>query len=176
EPASRDCSDEASWKDTNFVGCSSSEFIKLDDEIEAITGGFQSNITAQQVLSKLANATQPVTNNTKRPTEIFGGDLGIAVDILVSLANFNTKQGNVSTEEDVENFAEVASNLLESTNRITWQELEKVGQGRSQSLVKAMDDYGLGVAATLTGSTNSRVVQTKNLVMRIDRANQDSPV
>ena len=52
----------------------------------------------------------------------------------------------------------------------------QVGQGRSQSLVKAMDDYGLGVATTFTGSTNTRVVQTKNLVMRIDRANQDSPV
>ena len=95
-------------------------------KIEAITGGFQSNTTAQQVLSQLANITQPVENNTQRPAEIFGGDLVIAVDILVTLADFNTRQGNVSTDEDVENFAQVSSNLLEPTNRITWQELDQV--------------------------------------------------
>ena len=50
----------------------------------------------------------------------------IAVDILVTLADFNTLEGNVSTEEDVENFAQVSSNLLEPTNRITWQELDQV--------------------------------------------------
>ena len=95
-------------------------------KIDAITGGFQSNTTAQQVLSQLANITQPVENNTQRPPEIFGGDLVIAVDILVTLADFNSQQGNVSTEEDVENFAQVSSNLLEPTNRITWQELDQV--------------------------------------------------
>ena len=65
-------------------------------------------------------------NNTQRPSEIFGGDLVIAVEILVTLADFNTKEGNLSTEEDVVNFAEVSSNLLEPTNRITWQELDQV--------------------------------------------------
>ena len=50
----------------------------------------------------------------------------IAVDVLVTLADYNSKQGNVSTKEDTENFAQVASNLLESTNRISWLELEKV--------------------------------------------------
>ena len=72
------------------------------------------------------NLTQPVENNTQRSPEIFGGDLVIAVDILVTLADFNAQQGNVSTEEDVENFAQVSSNLLEPTNRIIWQELDQV--------------------------------------------------
>ena len=97
-------------------------------QIEAITEGFESNTTARQVLSQLVNATKPVPeNDTKRPPEIFGGDLVIAVDVLVTLAGYNSKQGNVSTEEDTENFAQVASNLLESTNRVSWLELEKVG-------------------------------------------------
>ena len=95
-------------------------------KIGAVTEGFQSNTTAQQVLSQLVNLTKPVVNNTQRAPEIFGGDLVIAVDILVTLADFNTLEGNVSTEEDVENFAQVSSNLLEPTNRITWQELDQV--------------------------------------------------
>ena len=50
-------------------------------------------------------------------------------------------------------------------------------QGQSRRLVKAIDNYGLGVAATYNnGSTASKVVQTKNLVMRIDRALEGSPV
>ena len=46
----------------------------------------------------------------------------------------------------------------------------QLGQGQSRRLVKAIDNYGLGVAVTFNGSTVSQVVQTKNLVMRIDRA------
>ena len=47
----------------------------------------------------------------------------------------------------------------------------KVGQGRI--LVKAMDEYGMGVAATFNESTQSKVVKTKNLMMRVDRVGQD---
>ena len=50
----------------------------------------------------------------------------IAVNVLVKVADYNAKQGNVSNEEDVKNFVQVASNLLEPVNRVTWQELEKV--------------------------------------------------
>lgn len=52
----------------------------------------------------------------------------------------------------------------------------QLGQDQSRRLVKAIDNYGLGVAATYNGSTDSKVVQTKNLVMRIDRAHDSSPV
>lgn len=50
----------------------------------------------------------------------------IAVNVLVKVADYNAKQGNVSNEEDVKNFVQVASNLLEPVNRVTWQELENV--------------------------------------------------
>ena len=57
---------------------------------------------------------------------MFGGDLSIAIKILVKIADYSADQGNVNTEKDVENFAQVASNLLDFTNHITWWELEKV--------------------------------------------------
>ena len=50
----------------------------------------------------------------------------------------------------------------------------QAGQGRSQILVKAMDDYGLGVAATFNKSTKWKAVETANLKLRIDRVRQDS--
>lgn len=43
-------------------------------------------------------------------------------------------------------------------------------------MVKAMDAYGLAVAATLNGSTKPVVAQTQNLLMRIDRVKMDSQV
>ena len=49
-------------------------------------------------------------------------------------------------------------------------------QDRSRILMKAIDDYGLGVAATFTGSTKSTTIQTKNLLVAIKRVDQDSPV
>ena len=51
----------------------------------------------------------------------------------------------------------------------------QAGKDRSRSLVKAMDRYGLAVAATLHGSTKLIVARTKNLLMRIDHVKKDSP-
>ena len=95
-------------------------------QIEAVTEGFQTNFTAKQILSELLNVTLPNVNSTQKSPEIFGGDLVIAVNVLVKVADYNAEQGNVSNEEDVKNFVQVASNLLEPVNRLTWQELENV--------------------------------------------------
>ena len=92
----------------------------------AILGGSQSDLKAQQVLSLLRNATQPIKNDTIRPRQIYGGDLVIAVDILVQIAKYNDYQGNVSSTEDFRNYAQVASNLLDPVNSRTWEELNKV--------------------------------------------------
>lgn len=46
--------------------------------------------------------------------------------ILVSLAEWNVAQGNVSSDEDFDNYAQVASNLLQSTNSETWRKLGQV--------------------------------------------------
>ena len=94
--------------------------------MEAIVGGFRSDLSAQQVLSQLANVSQPTKNDSARPSQIYGGDLVIAMDILVKVAEYNAIHGNVSSTEDFENLAKVASNLLESTNSKTWTALEKV--------------------------------------------------
>ena len=73
------------------------------------------------------DATQLITNDTKRPSEIYGGDLLISVNILVALAKYNNaSQGNISSEEDVSNLATAVSNLLDPGNAITWQNLEQV--------------------------------------------------
>ncbi|CAH3016664.1 unnamed protein product, partial [Porites evermanni] len=169
--AFRNCSQGAAWKDTNFLGCSSPEFLRLADATEAIIGGFKTDLTAQQVLSLLANFSRPVSDNFRRPNEIYGGDLVIAVNILLRLADYNSNQGSVSSAEDVNNYVQVASNLLDSVNSKTWQDLEREGRGRSQTLLKALDVYGLGVAATRNGSM---IVAKNNLLLRIDRVKQDS--
>ncbi|XP_068678794.1 uncharacterized protein [Montipora foliosa] len=174
---SRECSNDAKWKDPSFLGCSSFGYILLQDQIEAATDGFQSNTSAGEVLAQLANVTNPITKIVKRPREIYGGDLLIAVDILVLLAGYNNaSQGNISSKEHVKDLAQVVSNLLEPENAVTWLGLEQEGQGRGRSLVNAVDDYGLGVAATLTESTKSRTVATKNLKLTIKRITPESVV
>ncbi|XP_068679872.1 adhesion G protein-coupled receptor L4-like isoform X2 [Montipora foliosa] len=175
--ASRECSNDAKWKDTSFLGCSSFGFISLKDQIEAATNVFQSNTSVGEALAQLVNQTNPITKNVTRPTEIYGGDLLIAVDILVLLAEYNNaSQGSISSEEHVKDFSQVVSNLLEPENAVTWLGLEQEGQGRGRALVNAVDDYGLGVAATLNESTKTRTVATKNLKLTIKRITPESPV
>ena len=48
------------------------------------------------------------------------------MNVLVKVADYNAEQGNVSEEKAVKSFVQVASNLLEPINRVTWQELENV--------------------------------------------------
>ncbi|XP_073253880.1 adhesion G protein-coupled receptor B1-like [Porites lutea] len=170
--ATRTCAGKGIWASANFTGCSSVEFNKLADVMDTISGGFQSDLTAQEVLSKLSNATQPTQVPLGSP-RVYGGDLVIAVNILVKISEYDREK--VSSRDDFDNFAHVASNLLETTNSKTWKELEEAGKDRSKILVKAMDDYGLAVAATLNGSTKPVVAQTQNLLMRIDRVKMDSP-
>ena len=97
-------------------------------QTEAITEGFETDFTAKQVLSQLANISEPVSDDSSRPNEIYGRDLSISVDILARLADYNSNQGNVSSTKDVKNYAQVASNLLDLTNSKTWQNLERVSQ------------------------------------------------
>ncbi|XP_074635576.1 uncharacterized protein LOC141893971 isoform X3 [Acropora palmata] len=171
----RECSRDATWKRASFTGCSSPTFFGLEDELEATIGGYQSNTSIGEVLSRLLSATQPVTNDTTRPSEIYGGDLLITVKILVALAAYNNvSQGNISSQEDVNNLVTVVSNLLDPGNSITWQNLEQEGRGRSRILIKTVDSYGLGVAATLNRTTKSRKVETKNLLMEITRVTRKS--
>ncbi|XP_068752097.1 uncharacterized protein [Montipora capricornis] len=175
--ASRECSVDATWKNPSFIGCYSFDFSRLQEELEAIIGGYQSDTSVGEFLSRLVIATQPITNDTTRPSEIYSGDLLIAVNILVTLAEYNNaSQGNISSEEDVHNLATVVSNLLDPGNAITWQNLEQEGKGRSRTLIKAVDSYGLGVAAALNKTTKSRTAATKNLLMTIKRITPDRQV
>ena len=52
------------------------------------------------------------------------------------------------------------------------------GKGRGLTLVNAVDNYGLGVAATLNEATKNRTVATKNLQLTIKRitGTPESPV
>ena len=78
-------------------------------------------------MAQLVNQTNPITKNVTRPTEIYGGDLLIAVDILVLLVEYNkASQGRISSEEHVKDFSQVVSNLLEPENAVTWLGLEQV--------------------------------------------------
>ena len=78
-------------------------------------------------MAQLVNQTNPITKNVTRPTEIYGGDLLIAVDILVLLAEYNNaSQGSISSEEHLKDFSQVVSNLLEPENAVTWLGLEQV--------------------------------------------------
>ena len=79
------------------------------------------------VLSRFVNLTQPITNDTTRPSEIYGGDLLRSVNMLVTLAEYNSaNQGRISSEGNDLKVATAVSNLLDTGNAITWQNLEEV--------------------------------------------------
>lgn len=108
-------------------------------KMKAIVAGLETNLTAQDVLWELSIATQSIQNNPSRPLQIYGGDLVIAVDILVEIS-IDSK--NVTSRDDFKNFAHVASNLLETTNSRTWKELKKV------SMTKTWHFHLTGFSAT----------------------------
>ena len=92
--------------------------------MNAIANG-SSNLTVHKVLAQLKNATKLIINSPERPSQIYGGDLIAAVEILAQIAEYS-KHRNVSSKEDFQIFAHVASNLLEPVNSRTWMTLDKV--------------------------------------------------
>lgn len=69
--------------------------------MKAIVAGLETNLTAQDVLWELSIATdQSIQNNPSRPLQIYGGDLVIAVDILVEIS-IDSK--NVTSRDDFKN-------------------------------------------------------------------------
>ena len=92
--------------------------------MNAIANG-SSNLTVHKVLAQLKNATKPIINSPERPSQIYGGDLIAAVEILAQTVEYS-KHRNVSSKEDFQIFAHVASNLLEPVNSRTWMTLDKV--------------------------------------------------
>lgn len=91
--------------------------------MKAISEDFYSDLTGHEVLSKLSNATHSTQVPLGSP-RVYGGDLVIAVDILVKISEYDREK--VSSRDDFDNFAHVASNLLETANSKTWKELEEV--------------------------------------------------
>lgn len=92
--------------------------------MKAITSG-SSKFTVPQVLAQLKNVTKPIINSPERPSQIYGGDLIATVKILAQIAEYS-KHRNVSSKDDFQNFAHVASNLLQPVNSRTWMALDKV--------------------------------------------------
>ena len=92
--------------------------------MDAIAGGFESDLNAQDVLSELSSATQSIQNDSVGSHQIYEGDLVIAMDILTKISQYDTEK--VSSGDAFENFAQVASNLLDTANINTWKELKKV--------------------------------------------------
>ena len=101
----------------------------LYSQLKKITFPLLAPSNTREFLSRLVRATEPITNDTTRPSEIYGGDLLRSVNMLVTLAEFTSgivKKGYISSEEEVHNLATVVSNLLDPGNAITWQNLEQV--------------------------------------------------
>ena len=94
--------------------------------MHAIMDGLHPDLNVGQVLLKLFNFTQPRNNSSSRPAQIYGGDLIIAMNILSQTAEYNARFGNVSSKENLQNYVQVASNLMEPVNRGTWVDLDRV--------------------------------------------------
>ena len=97
-------------------------------QAEALSEDFQANLNGQDVLKKLVNITTPLKNDSGRPGEIYGRDLEISVNVLANLAKHNSGKGNgsLNNPSHQENFVRSASNLLETTNRKSWLQLDEV--------------------------------------------------
>ena len=105
-------------------------------QADALVGDFQPNLDGDQVLLKLVNITALTANDSRRPDEIYGGDLEISVNILSKLMEYNAGRGNgsLNNQTDSQNFIRAASNLLEKANSESWILLDEVDPGNFYSM------------------------------------------
>ncbi|KXJ29080.1 uncharacterized protein LOC110252281 [Exaiptasia diaphana] len=164
---------EPKWDDPNFGNCTSVEFKKLLLQAEAI-------VSPDYTPTYNASGLLGVLKNTTKKEGLVGGDLDVSVKILTILTNSSqvSNKTTITSDKDQQNFLEICSNILESTNTKRWiqydAQLQKGTKYLWNRLISTVDSYGLQLTNQIAGS--KKVITTRNVVMRLDKVGQQDEV
>ncbi|XP_057197376.1 adhesion G protein-coupled receptor B3 isoform X3 [Triplophysa rosa] len=152
----------AYWEQPSYARCITNEYRYLQQSVQGHLAKGQRNLAGggmSQVTKVLLNLTQG--------RNFYAGDLLSSVEILRNVTDTFKRASYEPSSDDVQNFFQIISNLLEEENREKWEDAQQIYPG-SVELMQVIEEFihivGLGMK-----DFQNTYQMTGNLVASIQR-------
>ncbi|XP_072106603.1 adhesion G protein-coupled receptor B3 isoform X2 [Mobula birostris] len=152
----------AYWESPSFARCISNEYKHLQHTVKEHLAKGQRTLAGEG----MSQVTKTLLDLTQR-RNFYGGDLLACVEILRNVTDTFKRASYVPSSDDVQNFFQIISNLLEEENREKWEDAQQVYPG-SVELMQVIEDFIHVVGMGMMDFHNSYLM-TGNLVASIHK-------
>ncbi|KAL3883156.1 hypothetical protein ACJMK2_029447, partial [Sinanodonta woodiana] len=157
--AIRYCTQGGIWRDPSYANCKKTTLLELQRLIDNIKNGLAPNRIADYLIN-LTIVTNPYTGKLQK------SEVQIVSDILDNVTHISNHIGNI-TNGEVENFLEIASSVIDVTNRPSWQALINEDKEGASRILHNVERY-IRIKAKSSNSFDEHVKRfTKNNFVEI---------
>ncbi|KAL3883202.1 hypothetical protein ACJMK2_029492, partial [Sinanodonta woodiana] len=155
----RNCSQDGIWKEPSYDNCINTTLLELQKLTDKIKNGLAPN----RITDYLVNLTS-VTN--PNDMELQKAEVQVVSTILDNVIQISNNTKNI-TNIDVENFLEIASNVIDVKNSPSWQALINEDKEGASIILRNVEKYS-SIKAKSTNSTESvKSFNKKNIFVEI---------
>uniref|UniRef100_A0A4W3IKP0 Adhesion G protein-coupled receptor B3 n=1 Tax=Callorhinchus milii TaxID=7868 RepID=A0A4W3IKP0_CALMI len=153
----------AHWDPPSFARCISNEYRYLQHSVKEHLAKGQRMLAGEG----MSQVTKTLLDLTQR-RNFYGGDLLASVEILRNVTDTFKRAIYVPSSDDVQNFFQIISNLLEEENRGKWNDAQQVKHSLGPVLMLVIEDFIHVVGMGMMDFHNSYLM-TGNLVACIQK-------
>ncbi|XP_052468610.1 adhesion G protein-coupled receptor B3-like isoform X5 [Carassius gibelio] len=152
----------AYWEQPSYARCIANEYRYLQQSVQGHLAKGQRNLAGDG----MSQVTKVLLDLTQR-RNFYAGDLLSSVEILRNVTETFKRASYEPSSDDVQNFFQIISNLLEEENREKWEDAQQIYPG-SVELMQVIEEFihivGLGMK-----DFHNAYLLTGNLVASIER-------
>ncbi|XP_035385836.1 adhesion G protein-coupled receptor B3 [Electrophorus electricus] len=152
----------AYWERPSYARCIANEYRYLQQSVQGHLAKGQRNLAGDG----MSQVTKVLLDLTQR-RNFYAGDLLSSVEILRNVTDTFKRASYEPSSDDVQNFFQIISNLLEEENRDEWEDAQQIYPG-SVELMQVIEEFihivGLGMK-----DFHNAYLMTGNLVASIQR-------
>ncbi|XP_026133495.1 adhesion G protein-coupled receptor B3 isoform X5 [Carassius auratus] len=152
----------AYWEQPSYARCIANEYRYLQQSVQGHLAKGQRNLAGDG----MSQVTKVLLDLTQR-RNFYAGDLLSSVEILRNVTENFKRASYEPSSDDVQNFFQIISNLLEEENREKWEDAQQIYPG-SVELMQVIEEFihivGLGMK-----DFHNAYLLTGNLVASIER-------
>uniref|UniRef100_A0A8C9Z4H1 Adhesion G protein-coupled receptor B3 n=1 Tax=Sander lucioperca TaxID=283035 RepID=A0A8C9Z4H1_SANLU len=153
----------AFWEQPSYARCITNEFRYLQQSVQGHLAKGQRMLAGDG----MSQVTKNLLDLTQR-RNFYAGDLLSSVEILRNVTETFKRASYEPSSDDVQNFFQIISNLLEEENKEKWEDAQKVSTLLSVELMQVIEEFihivGLGMK-----DFHNAYLMTGNLVASIQR-------
>uniref|UniRef100_A0A9J8DI31 Adhesion G protein-coupled receptor B3 n=1 Tax=Cyprinus carpio carpio TaxID=630221 RepID=A0A9J8DI31_CYPCA len=152
----------AYWEQPSYARCIANEYRYLQQSVQGHLAKGQRNLAGDG----MSQVTKVLLDLTQR-RNFYAGDLLSSVEILRNVTETFKRASYEPSSDDVQNFFQIISNLLEEENREKWEDAQQIYPG-SVELMQVIEEFIHIVGLGMKDFHNSYLM-TGNLVASIQR-------